>query len=104
MKKLLLVLLLVVISGCAELARVNIKWQDERASLIDGRVHVGMRGEDFISIWGYPLSGDRTYSRSAYAITEWLWYDNDDMSISSCKRYGFCFTNDILTYWTERER
>jgi len=120
MKKLSLILLLLVITGCATVedkerwerdfnggltdTEIAIRAKDCKASLEDSRVYIGMTAKEFVKIWVIPQNSRIDSSTSAYGVTEWLRYDNNcnpNRYGRPSWKYNFCFVNGILDYWSE---
>jgi hypothetical protein len=103
------ILLLFAMTGCIEETAVQIQAREQfeirKASLKDGRVHVGMTERQFLKIWDKPDSESIDRSTSTYGVTEWWRYDRYchpvDSWIGTSAHYRFCFENGILDYWSE---
>lgn len=115
MRRLLLSLLFISTVGCAIVEPVETGKQiaaaedkaavicDRKATLTDGRVHIGMSRGEFARLWERPNRFQIDLSTSPFNITEW-WLFN--MNCEPCGKYSsvhyaFRFENGILTYWSE---
>lgn len=105
--KRMLILSLLVISGCAPYAS---EWKsgrevhrEERLPMLkDGRVHIGMSQYEFTRLWDRPPEINIDRWTDSLGISEtWKFDWSCEVSSWHYARYIFHFDNRILTFWSE---